>query len=165
MELLLKLCTGRNFFMALAAVAVIRLGVEFAHYPLTYYNRWQYPPAGQTPEAGRQILADVERREAGRVEARYRRVLAQLEQARAEGFETRGLDAKARAALTLNTPEFRRQAIKILTDVEMAVPRKRVKYIPDGPTQAPGEYVEPDILPSPAQRAQAAKAAKKGRRK
>ena len=47
----------------------------------------------------------------------------------------------------INNAQYRRSAIRILSEVEMGVPKPRVDYIPMGPTEAPGEEIEPDAKP------------------
>lgn len=141
----LEKLTFKRVALALALMVGLRLGLPYWRYPVNWYTQWRYPPQGGPTAAGQDIMADAERREAGRIEARYRRILAQLEQSRAEGFDTAALESKARAALELNNKAYRRSAVRMLAEVEMAVPRKRVNYIPMGPTQAPGEDIEPDV--------------------
>jgi hypothetical protein len=140
----LEKLTFTRVAVALALMVGLRLGLPYWRYPVNWYTQWRYPPQGGPSAAGQDIMADAERREAGRIEARYRRILAQLEQARAQGFDTRALESKARAALELNTKAYRHSAARMLAEVEMSVPRPRVNYIPMGPTQAPGEDIEPD---------------------
>ena len=140
--------TPKRVVLAVLLLAALKFLLPYYQVPLTWYRQKMYPPVGGPEAAGQEILAANEKREAVVVEARFRRVLAQLEQARAEGNDVSGLEAKARAALTLNVDAYRRKAVKMLTEVEMAVPRRRVDYIPMGPTQAPGEEIEPDVSPS-----------------
>ena len=150
MDWMLKYVTARNTIAALAFAALfnIYIAMGLRHYPLRWYRHWRYPPqSGPSPE-GRAILDANEQQKAAKVEARYRRLRARLDQARAEGFSVEGLQKKAEAALQLNVPNYRRHAVQILVDVEMAIPRRRTRYIPLGPMTAPGEEVEP-LLKTP----------------
>ena len=148
---LLDHLTPRRIMVALGIVVGLRVLVPLRHYPVNWYEQWRYPPIGGPSEQGKQILEENERREAGIIEARYRRIFAELEQARAQGSDTSGLEAKARAALALNIASYRRTAIRMLSEVEMAVPRPRVQYIPMGPTEAPGEDIVPDVEAKPVE--------------
>ena len=150
MNLLVKFVTGRNLILLLLLGLAIRGALQFGHLGTPHYMRWRYPPQGGASPQGLEILAENEKREAHRVEARYRRLLAQLGAARAEGFEITALENKAKAALTLNIAAYRRQAVTILNEIEMALPRKPSQYIPMGHSEAPGEDIEPDIAPSKA---------------
>ncbi len=122
MDWLVKYVTLRNTILAVVAVGLLRLGAMYYHLPLYWLQQRMYPPQGAAPAAGNDILDDLDRREAARVQARYRRVLAQLEEARGRGFDVSGLERKAAAAAALNA-KYRRQAVRLLTEVEMAVPR------------------------------------------
>jgi hypothetical protein len=64
------------------------------------------------------------------IEAQYRRVGMLIGQARQIGFDVAALQARADLALTYNSPGRRSEASRILSEVEMAVPRKKVQYIP-----------------------------------
>lgn len=161
---LLDLLTPRRLALALGAVIGLKVLYLFGQYPINWYQQWRYPPMGGPTEQGQQILADNESREAARIEARYRRILAQLEQARAEGHDTAGLEAKARAALSLNIGAYRRTCVRMLSEVQMSVPRRRVQYIPMGPTQAPGEDIEPDVQPKAVEQVTQPAAKRKRRR-
>ena len=141
----LDLFTPKRVALALGACAFLRLAGVYWPYPVNWYRQWRYPPQGAASTAGQDILADNEKREAGKIEARYRRILAELQQARAQGFDTTALENKARAALSLNVKEYRNRAVRMLSEVEMSVPKQPVQYIPMGPTQAPGDDIEPDI--------------------
>jgi hypothetical protein len=132
-------------------IVAFKVLTPYREIPLNWLRHKMYPPQGGPSDFGKQILAENEKKEAARVETRYRRVLAMLEQARAEGHDTSGLEAKARAALSLNVDAYRRKAVKMLTEVEMASPRRRVQYIPMGPTQAPGEEIDEDVKPQVVQ--------------
>lgn len=122
MDWLVKYVTLRNTVLLLVGCALLRLAAINYHRPLYWLQRRLYPPQGAAPASGQDILADLDRQENARLQARYRRLLAQLEQARARGFEVDALERKAQAAASLD-PKFRRQALRILSEVEMDVPR------------------------------------------
>ena len=123
MDLLIKLMTARLFVLLLLVAVAVRLAVDFGHFPLLWYRQWRYPPQRGQSSLGLEMAQDYDKREAARVEARYRRVKAHLEQARRHGHDTKGLEAKARAALTLNNARYRREAVRTLIEVDMATPR------------------------------------------
>lgn len=74
---------------------------------------------------GKEILDKLEQKQAQKILFRHRRISAKLDKARGDGFNIDGLQAKANAALTMNVPAYREQAIKVLNEVEMRVPRKK----------------------------------------
>lgn len=142
MERLLRWVTPRNLLLALAAGLLIRFFPELSAPLRLRYNAWRYPPQAQEKGADAGILGDLERRDALRYAARHRRLKAKLAAARAQGFDTRAVEAKADALLVLNTAEHRRVGLKKLAELEMFVPREKVQYIPmSGP---PEEVVPPD---------------------
>ncbi len=150
MDLLVKYVTGRNLILLLLLGIGLRGAMGFGHLGTLWYMRWRYPPQGGPAPQGLEILAENEKRAAHRMEARYRRLLAQLGQARAEGFDVTSLENKARAAMTLNVAAYRRQGAGILNDIEMALPRKPARYRPIGPAAAPEEDIEPDVAAAKA---------------
>lgn len=147
MDLLFRVVTPRNLLILALLLGLARVWPKIEKYPRRMYLEWRYPPQGGETAAGQEVLDRVERREAKRVEARFRRVMGKLAKARTHGFQVGGLEAKARAALKLNARAYRRQAIKVLIDVEMAIPREKVQYIPMHPSEEQEEVV-PDVPPS-----------------
>ena len=147
MDLLFKAVTARNCVALLLFAAFSSLGFEYRTYPLRLYREWRYPAVGAAPAQGSTILEDAQRREAGRIEARYRRVLARLALARTEGFKVDVLEHKARAALTLNTETHRRRALKLLGEVELAIPRRPAPYVAAATSAAESDDIEPDVAP------------------
>ncbi|MDE2038392.1 MAG: hypothetical protein KGO96_02605 [Elusimicrobia bacterium] len=118
---ILRLLSARRLALLLAALALLELAFEFHRYPERWYRNWRYHPvAAEAPDA--QILQDNERRESDLVLERYHRLLEALDQAQAQGRDTSGLRLKAQAAMTLNVKAYRRQAIRLLNQVEMAIP-------------------------------------------
>lgn len=134
MNLLFKTVTSRNLVILAALAACASLWYLIEPYPRRLYHQWRYPPQEGTTPGGREILGELERAQARKVEARYRRVWAMLDEAQAAGFDVRGLRAKARAALAFNEPAFRRQALRALTEVEMAIPRRKAQVAPASPS-------------------------------
>ena len=104
------------------------------------------------------LKGQLQRQELRGIYSRYRRVNAMLDKAEAEGFAVAGHRAKAKAAVRLAQLGFRWQAQTAMNDVEMNVPRKKVRYIPLYPKAegAEEEEVAPD---APASRADQAKPA------
>lgn len=147
MELLVRVVTLRNLLILALALVSIKLWPKIERYPRRMYLEWRYPPQGGETAAGQELLDSLERREAKRVEARFRRLAAKLAGARSQGFQVDGLEAKARAALKLNVRAYRRQAIKALIAVEMEIPREKVQYIPMHPSEDQEELLE-DVPPS-----------------
>lgn len=147
MDLLLRVVTPRNFLIAGLILGLVKLWPKIEKYPRRMYLESRYPPQRGVTAAGQEVLDRVDRREAKRVESRFRRVMAKLAEARARGARVDGLEAKARAALKINVPAYRRQATKVLIDVEMAIPREKVRYIPVYATEEQ-EEVAKDVLPA-----------------
>lgn len=146
MDLLLKVVTARNLLILAALAGLAALWTFFEEYPRRLYHEWRYPPQAGAPGGGEAIMAEIERRQALQVEARFRRLWARLDEAQARGLEARGLKAKARAALALNGPQFRRQALRALNEVELALQRPK-----EAPRPAPAEEEEAipeDVPPS-----------------
>lgn len=122
MDWLVKYVTLRNLIVVVVGGAILRFAVYHRHPAIYWVKRQLYPPQGAAPASGQDILADLDRQEAARVQARYRRLMAQLEEARARGFDVDALERKAQAAASLK-PEYRRQALRLLGEVEMSVPK------------------------------------------
>lgn len=129
-EILMRVFTARNLILMAALWALTYLAVRYQYYPRRLYFQWRYPPLEGPPEAGREILDSLETTAARKVEARYRRVVARLDEAAAEGHEVEGLRLKARAALSLNEAAYRRQAVSALQEVEMSIPRRGARPAP-----------------------------------
>lgn len=165
MELLLRLVTPRNTAAALGAALLLNAAWQLRFELQWRYNRMFYPPVAGVAPAGREILDEAEKREAARVVARHRRLLAELDEAATRGHDVRPLRLKADAALKLNTPSLRRQAVKVLTEVEMQIPRERRRYIPYGPTPAPGEDIVPQPTPEGAPAVEGARSPRKRSRR
>lgn len=119
---------------------------RFHAYPAAWFQAWLAPSAeigaAQEPE----IMKAKEERESKGVQKRYVRLAVMLEQARSDGFDVSGLQAKAGAALALNRPGYRRFAVEKLAEVELAMPRKRSQYIPMTPAESE-IAVMPDVSP------------------
>lgn len=147
MDLLFRVVTPRNLLILALVLGFTRLWPKIERYPRRMYREWRYPPQSGGTAAGQEVLDRLDRREAKRVEARFRRVAAKLARARTRGLQVDGLQAKARAALTLNVHAYRRQAIKVLIDVEMAIPREKTQYIPMHPSEEQEEVAQ-DVPPS-----------------
>lgn len=139
LNFLVRTLTPRNFVIAAALLASVFMLARLWNYPRSLYDRWRYPPQADVSRAGRDILEEAEKAQARKVSESYRSVLAKIEEARANGFNVAGLKEKAGVALGLNNPVYRRQALRLLTEVEMAVPRKKARYIPADLSDEPEE--------------------------
>lgn len=146
MEILLRLVTRRNVLIAGSLAGLIALGIELQEFPRRWYHDRFYPPQGAAA-GGKDLLQSQEARESRKIMNRYKRVSALLAVSKSAGFETAGLEAKAASALQLNTPGYREFAVKILSEVEMAAPRKKVQYIPLYPREDDGDIEVPPDLP------------------
>ena len=141
MDWALRHVTAGKTAAFLAFMAAINIGFRYRLEIEQRVMRRLYPPQAGSNADGADILLGSEARESGKVEARYRRLRAQLDEAQAEGFNVDALQQRAEAALKLNMPNYRRHAVQLLTEVEMAIPRKRQRYIPLNVAGAPGEDV------------------------
>ena len=147
MDLLFKIFTLRNMVI-LAALGVSGYAADYyQEYPRRWYREWRYPPQKGITPGGEDILIQNEKREAKAVQRRYERVTELLAQAQKDGFAVDKLRRKAAVALTLNTPQYRRQAVKFLVEVEMAAPRKKVQYIPMYPANEDEDLMIPEDVP------------------
>jgi hypothetical protein len=142
MDWMLRHVTAGKVAALIAFAAALNLGARYRPEIRQAVSRRLYPPLAGSNADGADIARENEAREAARVEARYRRLLAQIDQARAEGFNVDAQQKRAQAALKLNTANYRRHAVQLLTEVEMAIPRKRQRYIPLNVPGAPGEDID-----------------------
>lgn len=153
MELLVRSVTARNCLALLLLAAFLHLGHEHRGRALRAYREWRYPPIGTASLSGSAIIDEAQRREMARLEVRYRRVETLLARARRDGFKVGALEHKARAALALNTASHRRRAVQMLSEVEMAVPRKqRASFFADRASPASLDDIEPDVAPTKTRR-------------
>jgi len=145
MEFLLKVCTRRNLIIAAALLGLIFAADHLQRYPRQWYRAWRYPPQKGASPGGDEIMALKDKTDSARLVRRYDRVMSLLAQAQAENFAVDALERKAAAALQLNNARYRPHAVRILVEVEMDIPRKKVQYIPLHPLE---EEVEiPQDLP------------------
>ena len=93
-------------------------------------ERLSGPNAAPPGKLGQEIGAFNDRQEALRVVAFYKRVQSQLAAARSQGFDVSLLERRVEAAMQLNDPPYRRQALERLSQIEMDIPRRAVQYIP-----------------------------------
>jgi hypothetical protein len=148
-ELLLRLCTWRNLGLTAAVAAVICSAVRMQEYPRRWVSSWRYPPQGSAGAEGAEIMRFKEKRDSDGLARRHERVLALLSKAETDGFDVSALRSKADVALQLNSARYRRQAILMLAEIELDVPRKKVQYIPlypagdeeEVPADVPGRNV------------------------
>lgn len=146
MELFLRICTWRNWVLAAAAGAMFFAAGRLQKYPRRWLAERRYPPQRGTVPGGDEIVRLEEKRESDQLRRRGERVLALLTQAEAEGFDVSALRRKTAAALQLDDARYRRQAVRMLAEVELAVPRRKARDLPlypageedDVPADVPG---------------------------
>jgi len=129
-ELILKLCTWRNWALTALAVLVIYSSCRMQEYPRRWYRQWRYPPQGHAGPGGDEIMRLKEKRDSAALVHRHLRTQALLAQAEAEGFDVAALRSKANVALQLNSLRDRHKAVRMLTEVEFDAPHKKVRYTP-----------------------------------
>ncbi|MDE2313723.1 MAG: hypothetical protein KGL04_06085 [Elusimicrobia bacterium] len=95
MDFLLKAVTPKKVALFIALLAALSLGRRYGHYLKAWYLARRYPPVGAAPLSGKR------------------------------GAKVDGLKAEADAALSLNTPAYRREALRILSRVQFSIPRKQ----------------------------------------
>jgi len=124
MDFLFKVVTPKKVVLFIFLLAMIGLGRRYGHYARAWYLARRYPSVGGTPAAGKDISAQMESAESRRVVLQYQKVCALLAAAGKRGLKVNGLKAEADAALSLNTPDYRREALQILSKVEFSIPQK-----------------------------------------
>lgn len=145
-DILLRWLTPRTLMSGALLAGAVWTGQRFQDDLSAWLQALRRPSAGVGAVSEPEIMKAKDERESKDVQKRYVRLAILLEQARSEGFDVSGLQAKASAALTLNRPGYRRFAVETLAEVELAVPRKRTQYIPM--TAAPSEIlIPPDVSP------------------
>jgi hypothetical protein len=166
MDLLLRLLTPRRMAAAMCLLAAgLLIGPHVPRLSRRLYHSLRpetpTPPVPVPPD----LRSQLERQDQSRVASSYRRVAARLDDAAAEGFEVSGLKAKAAAALKLSAAGYRWKALEVLGEVEMAIPRKKTRYIPLYPGAEPeAEEVPPDVQPVAAKPRPGAKAKPKAKK-
>lgn len=146
LELLVRWVTRRNFALVVGLFAALMLASQLQDYPRSWYRAWRYPAADVAPPAvSSELLQEKERRESAAVQKRYVALMVRLEQARQEGFDVSALEEAARAVLPLNRPGFRDAAVRKLNEIELAVPRKKSRYIPMA--TANDDDLDPEDIP------------------
>ncbi len=125
MDFLLKTVTPKKVALFIALLAALGLERRYGHYLRAWYLARRYPSVGVTPAAGKDISTQVQNEESRRVVLRYQQVCALLSAASKRGAKVEGLKAEADAALSLNTPAYRREALRILSRVQFSIPQKR----------------------------------------
>lgn len=150
-ELLLRWLTPRTLVLGILLAGSVWTVRRFHDQPRLWLGTIKSPSAAVGVSTEPEIMQAKELRESKNVQKRYVRLAVLLEQARIDGFDVSGLQAKASAALSLNRSGYRRFALTALSEVELAIPRKRTQYIPMEPAHSEIE-IPPDIKPSAAKR-------------
>ncbi|OGR82164.1 MAG: hypothetical protein A3J74_07215 [Elusimicrobia bacterium RIFCSPHIGHO2_02_FULL_57_9] len=125
MGILFWIARPRNLLILAGLLLCLRYWFSIESFTRRWHNEWRYPPQSAMAAGGKEILDKLEQKQAQKILFRHRRISAKLDKARGDGFNIDGLQAKANAALTMNVPAYREQAIKVLNEVEMRVPRKK----------------------------------------
>jgi hypothetical protein len=166
LDLLLRYVTVRNALAVVIMAAAAPLAVRFGSYARWRYMQSAYPPVREAAPAP-DIDKLLDQRSSEKIAAHYHRVSFLIAQAKVDGFQTSSLQYKADQALAYNVPGSRPLAEQLLDETEMAVPRKKVQYIPVY-AQAPNDLMSDDDTPKPkasAAKAPAAKAKPKAKTK
>jgi len=125
MGLLFWFSKPRNLLLLAGLLIVLRYWTPLTSASRRWYNDIRYPHQPSAAPGGKEIMEKIERSQAQKVLARHRRLSAAIQKAGEEGLDVSALQAKADAALSLNVPDYRQQAVKALNEVEMRIPRKR----------------------------------------
>lgn len=136
--------TPRKIVVSLLSLGLAALAARLALGPgRQAYLDWRYPPQKAADPAGQEILQEIADQEKRRIAAIHRKVAARLAQAKQEGFDVSALEAKADTALGLaGVPSSRVQAVRMLGEVELAVPRKAIEAVQPAPAPE-GEIADP----------------------
>ena len=130
LDFLLRYINARNLLIAGLLAASVPWVIRLAGSAQARIDQHRYPPVRDAGTSAQDIKRLLEKREGEKIEARYRRVGMLLGQARADGFDVAGLQYRADLALSNNVPGRRPEAARVLGEIEMAVPHKKVQYIP-----------------------------------
>ncbi len=125
MEFLLRICTRHRLAIAAIVIGSLYGAALLQSYPRQWVGHWRYPPQKGLSAGGAEILQLQEQRDSARLLRRHARIRALLAQAWAEGFDVDALQRKADVALSLNDESHRAQAVKMLMEVEMSIPRAK----------------------------------------
>ena len=172
LDFLLRYVTGRNLLIAVMTAVAMPFIVQLARFGHDTYMRAVYPPVRDNGGAASDIKAVLDQREREKVQLQYRRVSALVSDAKAMGYDVGALDWKLQSAMALDASGQRATALQLLSEVEMAAPRKKVQYIPlyapaprDTMTDEDEAPATPAAVVSPKTKKPAKKAAPKAKRK
>jgi hypothetical protein len=133
LDLLSKLISPRALSSLALALAFCFAAFQLRSYPPALMSRLTSPAQTAPAPEGRELLGEGERARARQLEGRYRDVLALIDAAQKQGFPVAGLKEKADVAFSLGAGAYRGAALRMLSEVELAVPRKKETYIPAYP--------------------------------
>ncbi|MBI5629360.1 MAG: hypothetical protein HY921_00570 [Elusimicrobia bacterium] len=136
MEWLLSLLTKPRYLLCAAAlVLALRYQSFFTGNFAKLYRQWRYPPQGEAPAAGADILKEIDEQASRKVAAKYRAVTALLDKAAAKGANVGALRAQADRALAYNAPGSRKKALDLLSEIAGKLPRQGPRYAPADPSE------------------------------
>ncbi len=148
LDLLLRYVTVRNVIAVVIMAAAAPVAVRFGCYARWRYMQAVYPPVRGSSSGADDIGQSLDRKAGDKIAAQYRRVSFLLAQAKTDGFDVTALEYKASQAQAYNAPGSRPLAAQLLAETEMAVPRKKVQYIPVY-DPAPNDMMSDDDTPKP----------------
>ncbi|MHB2027003.1 MAG: hypothetical protein ACYCPQ_10295 [Elusimicrobiota bacterium] len=125
MDILFKIFTPRKVIFLIFLLLTASLWRRYGFHLIARYDDWRYPPVGHAAASGQDISAQLERNQALLVTAKYQQISALLDTAQKQGFPIDGLREKTDAALALNVSAYRRQALRLLSEVEFSIPQKK----------------------------------------
>jgi len=128
LDFLLRHLNGRNFVIGALMAASLPFVGQFGRWGYSRYMETMYPPVRDTASSAGDIKALLDKREAEKVSAQYQRIAGLLIQAKSQGFEVSSMAYRANLAMRYDRPGKRDVAMKMLAEVEMAIPRPKTKY-------------------------------------
>lgn len=124
LDFFLKWVTGRNLAVFFGLAALVWLADVFQEYPRRAYEQWRYP-AGSTSRTkmGEDIAKELDFKESLRLRMLHKEVSDEIAAAERRGRQVGGLQRLADAALSLDMPGYRKEALEKLNEVRLKIPR------------------------------------------
>ena len=136
MEFIMRVVTPRKMALGALGLGLLIYGKPYSSYPRRWYEHWRYPPQGVGAPASSDILAELESKDRRRIEGMHQRIMELLRKSDEEGYDVSPLRRRADDAAALNDARHRPEAMRLLSAIEMEIPRKKVQYIPmDSPSE------------------------------